>query len=76
MDNLRRPTDDEMAIIGAVQREADRLRAKGWHPVAIGMTRDVIEDPERGRWSRVLGIEVLEIPGEGLVAFLLPVLVR
>jgi len=61
-DTLRRPTDEEQRIIAALYRDVSRLRSGKQHPVAVGMRRDVIEDPERGRWSRVLGLPVVEVP--------------
>lgn len=62
---MRRPTDEEQRIIGAIYRDLNRLRGAHHHPVAVGMSPRVIQDPERGRWSRVLGLPVVEIRSPG-----------
>ena len=58
----RRPTEDEQRIIGAVSRDLARLLEQHHQPVAVGMRPGVIRDPERGRWSRILGLAVVEVP--------------
>jgi hypothetical protein len=72
----RRPTEEEQSIIAAVYRDLQRLRAKGHHPVAVGMGSEVYRDPERGTWTRLHGLPVQEIRDPAMavaVVLLLPV---
>lgn len=64
-DDLRKPTDQEQAVIAATYEAMTRLhdRMPKAEIEAVGMGKALIED-ERGRWSTLLGKPVLELPGD------------
>lgn len=61
-NDLRRPTDEEQALLAIVYTSVRALESKRFKPVAVAMARDVIEDDNKGRWSVMYGLPVIEAP--------------
>lgn len=77
-DNLRRPTDEEQAIIAACYAAATHItdRLPKTRVVGYGMGRARIEDAEHGRWTRLFGKPVVEVKDDELGDKALVLLVR